>query len=68
GSIVLAEKLRFDFSHGKPIEADNLRRIESIVNEQIKAELDVSAKSTLQNHLQRHKWWVGHQLGHLERT
>ncbi|KAG4973671.1 hypothetical protein AAZX31_11G100400 [Glycine max] len=44
GSIVLAEKLRFDFSHGKPIEADNLRRIESIVNEQIKAELDVSAK------------------------
>lgn len=29
---------------GKPIEADNLRRIESIVNEQIKAEFDVSAK------------------------
>ncbi|RDX98422.1 Alanine--tRNA ligase, partial [Mucuna pruriens] len=44
GSIVLPEKLRFDFSHGKPVDADNLRRIESIVNEQIKAELDVSAK------------------------
>lgn len=29
---------------GKPVDADNLRRIESIVNEQIKAELDVSAK------------------------
>ncbi|KAK7312790.1 hypothetical protein VNO77_36930 [Canavalia gladiata] len=44
GSIVLPEKLRFDFSHGKPVDADNLRKIESIVNEQIKAELDVSAK------------------------
>ncbi|WVZ03047.1 hypothetical protein V8G54_023853 [Vigna mungo] len=44
GSIVLPEKLRFDFSHGKPVDADNLRRIEAIVNEQIKAELDVSAK------------------------
>ncbi|VVA14736.1 PREDICTED: alanine--tRNA ligase [Prunus dulcis] len=45
GSIVLPEKLRFDFSHGKPVEPDNLRRIESIVNEQIKAELDVFAKA-----------------------
>ncbi|PQQ02185.1 alanine--tRNA ligase [Prunus yedoensis var. nudiflora] len=44
GSIVLPEKLRFDFSHGKPVEPDNLRRIESIVNEQIRAELDVFAK------------------------
>ncbi|WJX45090.1 alanine--tRNA ligase [Trifolium repens] len=44
GSIVLPEKLRFDFSHGKPVDADSLRRIESIVNEQIKAELDVNAK------------------------
>ncbi|XP_073226123.1 alanine--tRNA ligase isoform X2 [Cicer arietinum] len=44
GSIVLPEKLRFDFSHGKPVDADSLRRIESIVNDQIKAELDVNAK------------------------
>ncbi|KAF7801231.1 alanine--tRNA ligase [Senna tora] len=44
GSIVLPEKLRFDFSHGKPVEADKLRRIESIVNEQIEAELDVFGK------------------------
>ncbi|KAL6320485.1 hypothetical protein AAG906_007564 [Vitis piasezkii] len=41
GSIVLPEKLRFDFSHGKPIHPDHLRRIESIVNDQIKDELDV---------------------------
>ncbi|XP_031279372.1 alanine--tRNA ligase [Pistacia vera] len=44
GSIVLPEKLRFDFSHGKPVDPEKLRRIESIVNEQIKAELDVFAK------------------------
>ncbi|GMN47972.1 hypothetical protein TIFTF001_017146 [Ficus carica] len=44
GSIVLPEKLRFDFSHGKPVDPEDLRRIESIVNEQIEAELDVYAK------------------------
>ncbi|GFS45775.1 alanyl-tRNA synthetase [Actinidia rufa] len=44
GSIVLPEKLRFDFSHGKPVKPDELRKIESIVSEQIKAELDVFAK------------------------
>ncbi|XP_047965383.1 alanine--tRNA ligase-like [Salvia hispanica] len=44
GSIVLPEKLRYDFSHGKPVKPEELRRIESIVNEQIKAELDVFAK------------------------
>lgn len=43
GSIVLPEKLRFDFSHGKPVHPDHLRKIESIVNDQIKAELDVFA-------------------------
>ncbi|XP_042057396.1 alanine--tRNA ligase-like [Salvia splendens] len=44
GSIVLPEKLRYDFSHGKPVKPEELRKIESIVNEQIKAELDVFAK------------------------
>ncbi|XP_015900832.3 alanine--tRNA ligase [Ziziphus jujuba] len=44
GSIVLPEKLRFDFSHGKPVDPDHLRKIESIVNEQIKDELEVFAK------------------------
>ncbi|CAI0419612.1 unnamed protein product [Linum tenue] len=44
GSIVLPEKLRFDFSHGKPVDAEVLKNIEAIVNEQIKAELDVYAK------------------------
>ncbi|CAL4963516.1 unnamed protein product [Urochloa decumbens] len=44
GSIVLPEKLRFDFSHGKPVQPEDLRKIESIVNQQIKDELDVFAR------------------------
>ncbi|GAB4847670.1 hypothetical protein Ancab_026732 [Ancistrocladus abbreviatus] len=44
GSIVLPKKLRFDFSHGKPVQNEELRKIETIVNDQIKAELDVYAK------------------------
>ncbi|MBA0682792.1 hypothetical protein Goari_024485 [Gossypium aridum] len=48
GSIVLPEKLRFDFSHDPnrdgAINADHLRKIEAIVNEQIKSELDVYSK------------------------
>ncbi|KAG6767160.1 hypothetical protein POTOM_028342 [Populus tomentosa] len=32
GSIVLLEKLRFDFSHGKSVDPELLRKIESIVN------------------------------------
>lgn len=46
GSIVLPEKLRFDFSHGKPIHPEDLRKIEAIVNQQIKDELDVYASDT----------------------
>ncbi|GAB2215567.1 hypothetical protein Drorol1_Dr00019955 [Drosera rotundifolia] len=44
GSIVLPEKLRYDFSHGKPVQPEELRRIEDIVNDQIKAELAVFAQ------------------------
>ncbi|KAK6936499.1 DHHA1 domain [Dillenia turbinata] len=44
GSIVLPEKLRFDFSHPKPVHPDDLRKIESIVNSQIGDELDVFSK------------------------
>ncbi|KAK1366322.1 Alanine--tRNA ligase [Heracleum sosnowskyi] len=47
GSIVLPEKLRFDFSHGKPVKPEELKKIEYIVNEQIKAELDVYSKEAI---------------------
>ncbi|MXN63745.1 alanine--tRNA ligase [Stappia sp. GBMRC 2046] len=33
GSLVQPDRLRFDFSHPKPIEADELREVEAIANE-----------------------------------
>jgi alanyl-tRNA synthetase len=41
GSLVDAEKTRFDFSHDKPLTADEIRRVEEIVNEKIVANLPV---------------------------
>lgn len=43
GSAVRPDKLRFDFTHGAPVRADELREIESRVNEWIKASLPVRA-------------------------
>ncbi|MCO5599198.1 hypothetical protein L7F22_053298 [Adiantum nelumboides] len=44
GSLVADDKLRFDFSHGKPVDSRDLQKIESIVVQQIKDELPVYAK------------------------
>lgn len=41
GSNITAERMRFDFSHPQPMTADEVRRVEEIVNEQIKADLPV---------------------------
>jgi alanyl-tRNA synthetase len=43
GSLVDAERTRFDFSHDKPVQSDELRRIESEVNDAIRANVPVSA-------------------------
>jgi alanyl-tRNA synthetase len=36
GSLVAPDRLRFDFSHNAPVTADELRKIEALVNEEIR--------------------------------
>ena len=42
GSNITAERLRFDFSHGEPMTSDEIRKVETLVNEQIQKNLPVS--------------------------
>jgi alanyl-tRNA synthetase len=42
GSNITAERMRFDFSHGAPMTAEEIKKVEAIVNEQIKRDLPVS--------------------------
>ncbi len=44
GSLVEAERLRFDFSHPKPVTPDELARIEAQVNEVIRQNSDTSTR------------------------
>lgn len=46
GSLVLDERLRFDFSHTGPMTGEEIRRVEDLVNEQIARDLDVDARET----------------------
>jgi len=41
GSNITEERLRFDFNHDKPMTEEELKKVEDIVNEQIKADLPV---------------------------
>jgi alanyl-tRNA synthetase len=44
GSQVAADRLRFDFAHFEAVKADEIRRIEQLVNEQIQANHDVTTR------------------------
>jgi len=44
GSLVDADKLRFDFSHYQPVEPEQIAEIESLVNLQIRGNLKTSAE------------------------
>ena len=44
GSLVEADRLRFDFTHNKPLSAQELREIEELVNEQISRSSDISIR------------------------
>lgn len=44
GSLVDAERLRFDFSHHAPMQPDELRTVEHLVNEQIRHNHDVATQ------------------------
>jgi alanyl-tRNA synthetase len=42
GSNITAERMRFDFSHNAPMTAEEISRVEAIVNEQIQRDLPVT--------------------------
>ena len=44
GSLVSSEKLRFDFSHNKPIEKKEIQKIEKYVNEMVNTAADVKTR------------------------
>lgn len=44
GSLVAADRLRFDFSHPEPVTEDQLREIERLVNTQIRSNLPVETR------------------------
>jgi alanyl-tRNA synthetase len=44
GSLVAAERLRFDFAHYEPLSSSQLRTIESLVNQQIAANLSATTE------------------------
>ena len=43
GSLVDAERLRFDFTHDRALSADEIEQVERLVNEQVNANVAVSA-------------------------
>jgi len=47
GSNITSERLRFDFSHGEKMTDDQIKKIENLVNQQIKNKLEVKKETML---------------------
>ena len=45
GSLVDAQKTRFDFTHNKPLSSEEIKKIEDLVNEQIARSLEVKTET-----------------------
>jgi alanyl-tRNA synthetase len=45
GSNITAERMRFDFTHPAPMSAEEIKKVEGIVNEQIQQDLSVSVET-----------------------
>lgn len=46
GSLVAPDRLRFDFSHNKPVTSEEIRRVESLVNAKIRQDVPVTTRQT----------------------
>ena len=46
GSNITAERMRFDFTHNEPMTKDQIKKVEEIVNEQIRKDLPVTMEVT----------------------
>lgn len=71
GSLVDDKRLRFDFSHHKPIEADKLREIEDLVNGKIRENTAVNIYELSFDEAQKKpdiKQFFGEKYGHTVRV
>lgn len=66
GSLVDAERLRFDFNHHKPVTAEELQKIEDLVNEKIREDQSISTYELPYQEVQHHpeiKQFFGEKYG-----
>lgn len=66
GSLVDAKRLRFDFSHHKPVSQAELRQIEDLVNEKIRLDIPVKTYELSYDEAQKHteiKQFFGEKYG-----